>query len=174
MRLSSLIPLALVALLSTVASAQTLDVAVLGADEAAAIQDVENTLLADPRIATVTSLDVINSTPSIATLDGYDVVVVWNKPAVVYQDINLLGSHLAAYNSNGGGVVECFGNGGVGQSLLGGWDGYYNVAEPNGGFPFLGTYTMGTVQNPTHPVMAGVSTFSTGSWGYFSTGGLSA
>jgi hypothetical protein len=174
MSLSSLFPLALVALLSSSAAAQSLNVAVLGADEASAIADVEFTLQSDSRIATTTSIDVINTTPSIATLDAYDVVVVWNKPPFVFNDLDLLGSHLAAYHTNGGGVVECFGNGGVGQSLLGGWDGYHNVAVPNGGFPFLGTYTLGTVQNPTHPVMAGVTTFSTGSWGYYSTGGLSA
>lgn len=174
MSLSPFFPLAMVALLSSSAAAQSLNVAVLGADEAGAIADVEFILQSDARIATTTSLDVINTTPSVATLDGYDVVVVWNKPPFVFNDENLLGSNLAAFNSNGGGVVECFGNGGVGQSLLGGWDGYYNVAVSNGGFPFLGTYSLGTVQNPTHPAMAGVMTFSTGPWGYYSTGGLSA
>jgi len=65
-------------------------------------------------------------------------------------------------------VVECFGSGIATNALRGNWDGVYNCSNPNAFLPFTGTYTMGAVSIPTHPIMAGVGSFSTSANAYYS------
>ena len=163
------LPLALVTVLALapIARAQGIDVAVLGADSSNAIADVQATLLADPRVATADDIDVLFSTPTLATLLAYDTVIIWRRQPSAFFDTTGLGDVLADFVLNGGGVVECFGSGHASSALLGNWSGTYNCSNPNAFLPFTGTYTMGTVQNPAHPIMAGVSAFTTSASAYY-------
>lgn len=167
MRPSLFAPALLAILLTAPLTAQGLNVGVLGADLPGAIADVEATLLADARIQTTTAIDVEFSTPSLATLNQYDVVIAWTRQPSHYLDPAGLGDQLAAYVSGGGGVVECMGSGISADALLGAWAGLYNCTNPNSFLPFTGTYGLGTIIAPTHPVMAGVTTFSSAPNSYY-------
>jgi hypothetical protein len=82
----------------------TTPIALLSAEDSnpAYITDVENTLAAYGGLS-VTSIDVQDSTPTLATLENYKAVLVWSDYS--FNDPTQLGNVLADYVKTGGGVV---------------------------------------------------------------------
>jgi autotransporter-associated beta strand protein len=144
-------------------------VAILGAPGNAAWNTDVQTQIAATGLYTAAQIDIINttsSTPSLATLDNYDSVITFSDTG--YQDGNTLGTNLASYVNQGHGVVVATFAFNGGQSLGGTWaSGSYSPYTING---FItGHQTLGAVNQPGHPVMAGVSTFDGGSSSYRDT-----
>jgi uncharacterized repeat protein (TIGR01451 family) len=148
----------------------TTPIALLGADNANDIADVEATLAAYGGFA-VTSIDVLGSTPTLATLENYKAVLVWSNDNghIILNDSIQLGNVLADYVDAGGGVVVAWAAIPSVNSLIGPrgrWfsGGYSPLVEdlfftpPNA--------TIGTVELPASPVMKGVTRFDTGSGGF--------
>src|SRR5690606_13064181 len=105
-------------------------------------------------------LDVISDTPTVETLLNYDAVLTYTNGS--YSDPFTLGDNLAEYVDFGGGVVVAvFANASptFGRSLEGRWaSGEYDVIVPRFGFDFS-PGELGTVFEPGHPLMAGVTSF---------------
>ncbi len=104
------------------------------------------------------------STPTLATLLGYDAVIVWSN--VDFADEAGLGDVLADYVDAGGGVVVAvFANTSTDpdRSLKGRWDAEnYHIVPPAGGAT-TGRATLGDVLVPDHPIVEGVGIFDGGS-----------
>ncbi|MCP4711813.1 MAG: DUF1565 domain-containing protein [Planctomycetes bacterium] len=111
-------------------------------------------------------------TPSLATLEYYDSVLVYsNSPS--FDDDILLGDRLADYVDGGGGVVVMtFTNASI--SLAGRWA--TNAYDPI--LPDLqssgSSLTLGTIHSPLHPALKDVASFDGGSSSYHGTGGVNA
>ena len=127
--------------------------------------DLRNALQASGRFQGV---DVLNaaagtgSTPALGLLQQYDALLVWTRQPL--DDANAFGDVLADYVDAGGGVVVgTFANAlGVNPFRpLGRWPNGYEVIVGGGGWNF-GPIALGTVLQPNHPVLAGVTTFSAG------------
>ncbi len=114
--------------------------------------------------------DAEDSTPTLQDLEGYETVLVWNQ--LPYSDKVALGDVLADYSDLGGGVTL----------MVGSWNSQWRLegrfmTEAYGSIPF-GAYSpyssgyLGTVHNPTHPIMGGVTSFSTGNFRCGYTGPL--
>jgi len=159
------IPL-LALLLAAPLPAQTLDIGVLGAADAASLFDVESSLLGDARIGSVTTYDVSTTTPSLATLQAHDGLLVFATYPNDFADRVALGDNVAAFATAGGGVVECLRSATFLSHLEGAWETNYVLLSPFTSFTFLSLWTLGTVVNPSHPIMAGVSTVSSGPSGW--------
>ena len=127
--------------------------------------DVEPTLVATGQFsaADVDVFNAGNSTPSVATLNGYDSVIVFSDGG--FQDPVQLGNNLASYVNGGGGVVAATFAFNV-SPLSGTWaSGGYSpltLGSQSQGTPL----TLGSVAQPGHPIMAGVSAFHGGSSSY--------
>ncbi|MEZ5976231.1 MAG: hypothetical protein R3E96_15740 [Planctomycetota bacterium] len=67
------------------------------------IDDVRDKLLATGRFQAVDVLDVVSSTPDLATMQGYQAIMTWTNQD--YFDRVTLGDRLADYVDWGGGVV---------------------------------------------------------------------
>lgn len=151
---------------ATAASAQS--VLLLAAEsDATYIADVSAKLTATGRFTSVTAINASASTPSLATLQTYDAVLVWANTG--FQDGNALGDNLHDYAVSGGGVVV-----GVFASASVPIGGRFAT---NGDSPIVPTgqgqyvpLTLGTVAEPAHPLMAGVNSFSGGTTSWHSTG----
>ena len=138
-----------------------LNVAVLGAD--GGISDVQAKLLGTGQFNSVTTFDVNVMTPTLAEVEVFDAVMVYSN--MVYADATALGNIMADYADGGGGVVcAMFELAGfwAGASLEGRWltDDYQMMAwaaDVRGTQQYLGT-----VHEPGHPIMAGVSSFAGG------------
>jgi hypothetical protein len=144
-------------------------VAVLGADESSYIADVQAKVASTGLFSSVTAIEARYTTPRLAELEDYDSVLVWSNYG--FQDSTTLGNNLADYVDAGHGVVVAtFTNSEV--PLGGRWasDGYDAIAP--GGSTSGQPFTLGTVVQPSHPIMAGVTSFSGGSSSYHSTGSL--
>lgn len=111
MKLKKLVGLVVVALMPMGLVAAPLPaVAVLGGTSAPAWNsDVQAKLTATGRFSSVGLIDVVNTTPTLATLIQYQAVLVY--PDAPYFNATALGNVLADYFDAGGGVVEAvFGN----------------------------------------------------------------
>lgn len=151
----------------------TIDVAILAAEGTTAwINDVRNKLLNLGWFDSVTVINVISSTPSLETLLAFDSVQVWSDST--FQNATLMGNVLADYVDAGGGVViQTFATAN-GYAPLGRWaSGGYQPMVP-GGVTSGGSLTLGTVADPGHPIMDGVSSFVGGSSSYRGAGTLAA
>ncbi len=104
-------------------------------------------------------------TPSLATLQQWDAVIVWSNDS--FDDAVAMGDVLADYVDAGGGVVvSLFANtsANIDRFLQGRWQtGDYIAIPQNGGF-VQGPGELGQVLDPDHPIMDGVQTFVT-RWG---------
>ncbi len=104
-------------------------------------------------------------TPSLATLQQWDAVLVWSNDS--FDDAVAMGDVLADYVDAGGGVVVAvFSNTStnVDRFLQGRWQtGDYIAIPQNGGFQ-QGPGQLGQVLIPDHPIMENVLTFVT-RWG---------
>ncbi len=123
---------------------------------------VQTVLLATGQFAVV---DIINATatgggtPTLAQLQGYDALLVYTNSTPA--DNNAFGDVLADYVDAGGGVVVAvFANSttSVGRNIGGRWQtGYEVILDQSGNAS--GAATLGTVVQPQHPVMQGVTAF---------------
>jgi F0F1-type ATP synthase membrane subunit c/vacuolar-type H+-ATPase subunit K len=122
--------------------------------------DPQAKILGTGLIATVDIINATTTTPTLEQLQAYDAVITWSN--VDYQDEVALGNVLADYVDAGGGVVVAvFANTSVDpdRSLNGRWrTGGYEIVPAALGATTAGTVTLGTVLEPTHPTMQGVST----------------
>jgi MYXO-CTERM domain-containing protein len=107
------------------------------------------------------AVDVVNcgtSTPTLATLQGYNAVLVWDLPA--FADRTTLGNNLADFVDSGGGVVEMLWTLFNGSDLSGRWS--------SAGYGCLGTGTYASSavslkpapNDPTSPLVTGVSSLA--------------
>jgi hypothetical protein len=148
-------------------------VALLGAEDPSWVDDVRDKLLATGQFASVSEVDVRFSTPTLADLENYDGVLVWNDYA--FADPVILGNNLADYVDAGHGVVVAtFANANsFFPPLLGRWaTGGYDAITPSnysGSTPL----TLGAIAQPGHPIMAGVTNFSGGIASWHSLGPVS-
>lgn len=101
-------------------------------------------------------------TPSLATLQQWDAVLVWSNDS--FDDAVAMGDVLADYVDAGGGVViGVFANtsANTARFLQGRWQtGDYIAIPQNGGF-VQGAGELGQVLIPDHPIMDNVQTFVT-------------
>jgi hypothetical protein len=123
-----------------------------------------STVLQDP----IVRFDGALNTPDLFFLQNYESVLVWTNND--FDDATAMGNVLADYVDAGGGVVVAtFGNttGGLdGRFLSGG----YHPVTPAAPASTSGL-SMGTVNDPFHPVMLAVFSFGGGTGGFRSSGG---
>lgn len=127
--------------------------------------DVQSKLLATGLFAGVDILHVTTPvvTPSLNTLRGYHAVIVWTNQS--FNDSAAMGDVLANYVDGGGGVVlSVFVNTSTtaNRFLTGRWltDGYAIIQA--GGGNSTATATLGTIEQPGHPILNGVNSLSSG------------
>lgn len=117
------------------------------------------------------SVDVLNvgsSTPTLAQLQAYDAVLFFSDN--VFANPTTFGNVLADYVDAGGGVVQAtfsFAS----MNIGGRWRAQnYDVWQP-GGQSAPGNLTLGTIYDPSNPILAGVTSFNGGSSSYYNTVG---
>ena len=142
--------------------------------DSASCQPLTAQIAAQPGVAAADFFNAGTTTPTLAQLQAYDTLVVFNEAlsGVGWANATALGNVLAAYVDAGGAVVEAqwnWENFGAGGPPTGAWasGGYspFNIGSIFFGPRALGTYT------PGHPLMAGVSTLNNTTLG---GGGLAA
>ena len=124
------------------------------------VEDVRAKQKATGRFLRVDALDASCSTPTLAELSDYTVVLTFtdHHQSLGYFDPVALGDTLAAYFDSGGRVVSAvFANASI--PLLGRFQRDYMLIEWR--FPQLGTEShLGTILDPASPLLADVSTLS--------------
>ena len=149
-----------------------IDVAILGAPGGGAtwLDDVVTKVQATGLFRTVDSFIVGGSgavTPTLEQLQAYDSVMVFSD--AYFLDSTTLGNNLADFVDGGGGVVVQTFAFNV-SPLAGRWDsgGYspIQIAGQSYGTPL----TLGTIFDPGHAIMQGVSAFNGGTSSYHNTG----
>ncbi len=142
-----------------VVPSSSLKVALVAAEDTPGVSDVQAKLQGTGRFSQVDIIDARSTTPTLAQLQAYDSVLVWSDSN--FNDPTAIGNNLANYIDGGGGVVVAvFADASI--PMLGRFssDDYYGI-EPGG--QTEGTeLTLGTVYNPSSPLMAGVSSFDGG------------
>ncbi len=127
--------------------------------------DPQNRLIASGNFVSVTVINAGATTPTAMDLQAFDAVLVWSNFS--FADPVALGDRLADYVDDGGGVViAVFANSTatLGKSLSGRWKtANYDVVPVAGGTTSGSVATLGTIQDPAHPIMAGVTSFDGGS-----------
>jgi len=135
--------------------------------------DTQTRLVASGQFAVVDIINVTASgggTPTLAQLLNYDALLCWTNTAPANN--NTWGDVLADYVDAGGGVVVAvFANSIVSTTLhIGGrWQNGYEVILDQSGTT-TGVSGLGTVLQPSHPIMTGVTTFTSGATGGRPTG----
>ncbi|MCB9214175.1 MAG: proprotein convertase P-domain-containing protein [Alteromonas sp.] len=129
------------------------------------LSDIQSKLMATGSFASVDIMDADIAVPSLATLNMYDAILVYTDCSTA--DPTTFGNNVALYIEGGGGVVDAvfMGNVPIGGNYL------TNYALYTGSTQTSGTATLGTVNNPAHPIMAGVSSFNGGTSSYRNNGG---
>ena len=156
-----------------VVPSSSLKVALITAESQSAwVSDVQAKLQATGKFSQVDIIAANSTTPTVAQLQAYESVLVWSDNT--FADPTALGNNLADYVDGGGGVVVAvFAN--IDDSPIGGRfasDDYYAL-EP--AYAAAGPeLTLGTVYNPSSPLMAGVSSLDGGASSYRSTGSINA
>lgn len=132
--------------------------------------EVQAKILATGQFTTVDVVDGGTTTPTLATMQTYDAILVYSDAN--FNDPVTLGNNLHAYLLSGGGVVDAIFNQ-QGTNPTGAWQTNADFAQipAGGGGPQA---TLGTVALPAHPIMAGVTSFNGGTSSYRGNGGLSA
>jgi uncharacterized protein (TIGR03382 family) len=107
------------------------------------------------------AVDVVNcgtSTPTLATLQGYNAVLVWDLPA--FADRATLGNNLADFVDSGGGVVEMMWTMFNGFDLSGRWaTGSYGCLGI-GAYSSNAVFLKPTPNDPASPLVTDVSSLS--------------
>nr|WP_228021152.1 PEP-CTERM sorting domain-containing protein [Microcystis sp. LEGE 08355] len=116
-------------------------------------------------------MDVSSSTPTLAQLQAYDAVLSFSDYG--FADTTTFGNVLADYVDAGGGVVQAtfsFYNG-YDLDIGGRWKAQnYNVWQL-GQQNNPGNLTLGTIYDPSNPILAGVTSFNGGSASFYNTVG---
>jgi hypothetical protein len=153
-------PSALLALALTAPSAQATDVLICYASSYES--DVHNKLVALGMFGAVDEFDCQTGTPTAAQLASYDSVLVYSDFG--FADPVTLGNRLADFVDAGGGVVEAvFANNVV--PVTGRFESQGYEAMTGSNFSSGVPLTMG-IDDPAHPIMAGVVSFNAGSASY--------
>ena len=152
--------------LAAAASAQ--DVAIVAAASASStgtqFTEVERILVESARFDSVTVINTVAVTPTLDELLAFDSIIIWTNVTPINPA--LLGDTLADYVDAGGGVVVAvFANSSTttDRDISGRWRANpdYEVIVARSGNQ-SGLATLGTILEPDHPIMAGVTTFSGG------------
>ena len=150
--------------------AQDPDIAILGGElYPHFLSDVQTTLENTDRFNSVSQVDVKFSTPSLNTLLAYDAVLVWAGfvDTTPFFDPVLLGDTLADYVDQGGGVVMMVFSHETNSSLQGRWENQTYWVQQTYWYTFHSTMGfLGTIHEPTHPIMRGVNAFTDGNYSY--------
>jgi len=147
-------------------NAQT-SVLICGAPSAASWNtDVQTKLQATGFFSSVQVFNTGTGTPSLATLQAYQAVLVFTDAGA--QDPVTFGNNLASYINGGGGVVNCvFANASI--PIQGNFNtSTYQVIVPAGQTQNT-PLTLGTILQPCHPIIQGVTNLSGGSSSFIST-----
>ncbi|MFI4881297.1 MAG: GC-type dockerin domain-anchored protein, partial [Phycisphaerales bacterium JB064] len=153
------------ALVGLAGSAMAQNVAIVAAASTSSTSlsftEVERLLNESALFDSVTVINTVTTTPTLDELLAFDSVIVWtnNTPG----DPATLGDNLADYVDMGGGVVVAtFANSSTttDRDIAGRWRGNpdYEVIVPRSGNQSGGA-SLGTILEPGHPIMAGVTTF---------------
>ena len=139
-------------------------VAVLGAPgDSTWNTDVQEKLIGTGALGSVDVIDIRSSTPILSQLQSYCSVLVYtDAPA---QDPTALGNVLADYVDSGGGVVAAmFATGSLPVAGRFNTDDYW-VIQPSGQQQDT-PEGLGAIYDPSHPILAGVTSFNGGSSSY--------
>ena len=140
-------------------------VAILGSPgDPAWNDDVKRKLLGTGFFAQVDSINIADKTPTLAELQSYAAVLVYSDfPG--FQDSTALGDNLADYVDSGGGVVVAvFANASIPFGGRFDTDNYWAIAPSS---QISGTEEfLGTIHDPSHPILDRVATFSGGTSSY--------
>lgn len=144
-------------------------VAVFGAEQPIWTDDVKAKIAGTGLFSQVDGFDVRATTPTLVQLQGYQAVLVYTDYA--FANPIAMGNVLADYVDAGGGVVvatfafvhSSFPWGVQGRLVTGGYL-PFTQASYTGGTPFSLIPDL-----PTHPILAGVSSFNGGSSSYHNT-----
>ena len=135
--------------------------------------DTQTRLVASGQFAAVDIINVTTQgggTPALATLLAYDALLCWTNSAPANN--NTWGDVLADYVDAGGGVVVAVFANSINSATLhigGRWQTGYEVILDQSGTT-TGVSGLGTVVQPGHPIMAGVTAFTSGTTGGRPTG----
>jgi len=135
--------------------------------------DVQTRLLATSQFATVDIINVTTTgggTPTLAQLLNYDALLCWTNTSPANNQT--WGDVLADYVDAGGGVVVAVFANSINNTTMyigGRWQSGYEVISDRSGTT-TGASGLGTVLDPNHPVMAGVTAFTSGTTGGRPTG----
>lgn len=132
--------------------------------ETSLTNNVKGKLGALDQFSAVDVISASTTTPSLESLQAYDVVAFFTLNAL--PDAALMGDTLADYLESGGGVVlfsygtwELWKDGSnVGNTLLGRYASQYALMPKQGPVP-TSMASLGTVLEPASPLMAGVNSF---------------
>lgn len=141
------------------------DVLLIAADFTPWTADVQQTLLDNGAGGVVDIFDARTGTPTLATLQAYDSVLVYSN--YQFANRNTLGNALADYVDAGGGVVEApFASNNSNFGLGGRWAAQDYSVWDQGSVLSGGNHSLGTVYDPSHRLLQGVGSFSggSGSW----------
>jgi len=129
------------------------------------INDVESKLWAQNVWHTVDVFDLEDGIPSAVQMERYNAILAFTDYADAGEDLAAFGDNLADYVDNTGGVVVAmFGVGGIEIEGRFNTDNYWAI-QPGSG-TFNDQQGLGTVYDPSHPLMTGVSSFDGGSSSY--------
>ena len=131
--------------------------------------DVQAKLNATGLFGKVDVFDANSGTPSLATLSGYQSVLVFSDEG--FYNSTTLGNNLASYANAGGGVVTAtftfYPN--SAYYVGGNFATTYQVIIPANGFTSGSTQTLGTVFYPNNPTIKGITNFNGGTSSYRNT-----
>jgi subtilisin family serine protease len=144
-------------------------VALVAADMGEFVQDVQNKLLATGTVGSVALIDAGVVTPTLAELQAFDAVMVWSD--AMYEDNVTLGNNMADYVDGGGGVVSVLFETAFDAvpnpwNLSGRWESEQYYLVQRSAYQMDYPATLGSVAEPGHPIMAGVSSFDGGSYSF--------
>ncbi len=139
---------------------------ILAADNQTWANEVKAKLQATGLLGTIDLVDATTTTPTVAQMQTYKAILTWSDNG--YANGTTLGNNLASYVDGGGGlVVAVFANASI--PLSGNINtSAYQVLVPAGQTQGA-MLTMGTVLQPSHPIMLGVTSFNGGTSTYKST-----
>ncbi len=136
------------------------DLLLLYSDSLASAQDVQAKLVATGAFPVVDMLSVQSSIPSLGALINYDVVLTWSN--YTYADPVAMGNLLADFFDQGGRVVQATFSACTNWGIQGRWhtQGYKLL---DGGSNISYNDSLGTVLEPSSPLMFGVTQLSASS-----------
>ena len=140
-----------------------LNIAICAADVPEWVADVQAKLLGTAQFASISAIYVNSVTPTLPELQVFDAVLVYSNYS--YFDSAALGDVMADYVDGGGGVVCAMFELGGGGIMAGRWaTSPYALMDRSGA---TGSQAfLGTVYDPGHPIMAGVSSFDGGEYSF--------